>query len=73
MTENVIEFPGPTLLDIPPDKILSGALGAKLVMRLVIGETEDGEIYSSTSTGDLAEIILALELAKAAFLKQVLG
>lgn len=69
----VVDFGGPTTLGIPPEKILAGAMGAKLVMCLVIGETEDGEIYSSTSTGDLAEIILALELAKAAFLKQVLG
>ena len=70
MSENVIEFPGPTLLDIPCDKILNSAIEAKLGFCVVIGETQDGEIFTATSTGDLADIILALELAKSAFMKQ---
>ena len=73
MSENVIEFPGPTLLDIPPEKILTGALEAKLSMCIVIGECANGEIYTATSTGDLAEIILALEMCKLEFLKQAAG
>jgi len=70
---DVIDFGGPTLFDIPTDKILTGALEAKLVSCIVIGECANGEIYTATSTGDLAEIILALEMCKLEFLKQAMG
>jgi len=66
----VVDFDGATLLDIPPDKILTGALEAKLASCIVIGECANGELYAASSTGSLAEIILALELCKLEFLKQ---
>lgn len=69
----VVDFDGPTLLDIPPEKILRGALESDLVSCIVIGECADGELYTATSTGDLAAIILALELCKMEFLRQATG
>ena len=69
---DVINFDGPTTLDIPPDKVLEGALASKLASVIVIGETESGEIYHASSSADLAELILAAEIFKAEMLKQAI-
>ena len=66
----VVNFEGPTSLDIPADKVLHGAIDSKLVSVIVIGETESGEIYHASSTADLAELILAVEIFKAELMKQ---
>lgn len=67
---DVVNFDGPTTLDIPPDKVLQGAIDSKLVSVIVIGETVGGEIYHASSTADLAEMILAVEIFKAELMKQ---
>ena len=69
----VVDFGGPTSLDIPPDKVLAGAQGQNLSMVMVIGECADGELYYASSTSDLAALILALEMCKHELLKQALG
>lgn len=69
----VVDFSGPTLLDIPPEKVLTGAIESGLTMCIVIGECADGEIYHASSTSDLAALILALEMCKHELLKQALG
>lgn len=67
---DVLNFPGPTLLDIPAETILQNALNANLVSVIVIGETSDGEIFHATSSGSIAELLLAIEIFKAEIMRQ---
>lgn len=64
MTDNIEEFPGTTLLDIEPSTILSAALKADLSTSIVIGINENEELYFASSTGNMANILYYLELAK---------
>lgn len=45
-----------TRLPIPPDDVLHGAVG-KLKYVLVLGFTEDGEMYTASSDGDMLEAL----------------
>jgi hypothetical protein len=49
-----------TTENIPPDDVLSGALG-KLRRVVVVGEELDGTYWFSTSTGDRAEAYWLLQ------------
>jgi len=70
---DVVDFDGPTLLDIPPEKVLQGAMKTDLATVIVIGETRDGALYAASSSADLADMILAVELFKAELMKQALS
>jgi hypothetical protein len=61
--DNIIEFPGKTILDVEPDKVLDAAIG-KLETVLVIGLSENSEYYFATSTSDKAKLLLMLETFK---------
>lgn len=62
--DNVVEFPGETLLDIPPQSILEGAKEESLEQVLVVGVTKDGSSYFASSTADLYQVLWLLENAK---------
>jgi hypothetical protein len=62
--DNVIQLSVPTTLDIPPERVLEGALKADLNMVLVLGWTEAGEMYASCSSGNIPEIVFLLEKMK---------
>jgi hypothetical protein len=68
---NVVEFPGQTLLDIPPDKILENAKG-QLEQVIIVGVAkETGELYLATSTPEVAtnyyNLAVAMQLIMAAY------
>jgi hypothetical protein len=63
-SDNVIDFPGSTLLDIPVDKVLEGAKDASLDQVVVVGVKADGSTYLAFSTSDLYQILWFLENAK---------
>jgi hypothetical protein len=63
-SDNVIDLPVVTSLDIPVERILNGAIEANLDTAIVIGWQEDGEFYFAGSSGDAAQTLLLLELAK---------
>ncbi|MCP4184589.1 MAG: hypothetical protein GY761_14945 [Hyphomicrobiales bacterium] len=48
MTDNVIDLPVPTSLDLDPDKILQQAVG-NLDSAVVIGWKKEGELYFASS------------------------
>lgn len=73
MNDNVIAFTGETYLDIPVDKILNSALSATLDSAIVIGRTQDGNLYISSSMGDSAEILMMLEITKMDVMEHVLN
>ena len=62
--DNIIEFTGGTVLDIPPEKILKAAIDASLESVTVIGIKEDGSTYVAFSSSDLALSLWMLENAK---------
>ena len=62
--ENVVVLNMETRKSIPPDRVLSGALG-KLNQCVVVGWTEDGELYCASSTASKGDIPLLLGHANA--------
>lgn len=68
MTDNVIPLGVVTRLDLPPDRILSEAIG-KLEGVVLIGWDLDGEIYKASSIADGGEVLWLLERTKAALLE----
>ena len=66
--DNVVVLGGETRIDLPPDRILSGALG-RLDQCLVIGWALEGELYCASSTAKIGDMLILLERAK----EQALG
>ena len=64
MSGNVVEFDGPTRLDMPADKVLDGAKGKDLENLLVIGWTQDGELYLAASSSDAAMALWTIKHAE---------
>lgn len=62
--DNVVTFDHPTKLDLPPERILNGALTQELSGVVVIGWTKDGEEYFASSMADGAEVIWLMERFK---------
>lgn len=57
-------FEGITKLDIPAERVLTGAAKAEINPVLVLGYDADGELYAAASTGDQAQIVHLMELFK---------
>ena len=56
---------------IPPDRVLSGALEARLDTVLVIGKGQNGDLYAAASTGDAGEIFLLLKRAELLIIENI--
>lgn len=67
-TANVIDFPGATSLDIPPQTVLEGALEQDLGEVLVVGFKEDGALYLASTSGDLLHLLGMLDMARFTYL-----
>jgi hypothetical protein len=65
MSETVVPFTGPTRLDIPPERVLQGALDGNLEGVVVIGLEQDGGLYFASSYGRIEVTNWLLDLAKA--------
>lgn len=61
--DNVVRFPGITLLDLDPDDMLKEAMG-KLEKVLIIGYTTDGDEFISSSFADGPTAVWLLERMK---------
>lgn len=53
MTDNVVDFPGGTTVDIPAEKVLKAAIEADLDDVVVMGWTKDRNEYFAGTTSDL--------------------
>ena len=71
MSNNIVDWPHPTRLDVPAAKVLTTALEDGLVEVLVIGVDENGREYfrSSVASGPLA--LWHIERAKLRLLRVV--
>ena len=64
MTAEVIVGNFNTTLPVPAEKVLNGALQYKLSDVIIIGKTEDGDLYLASSMPEAPEILWLLENAK---------
>lgn len=54
VNDNIVDFPGPTICDIPVTKILTEASKKEdLEDVIVIGRQTNGDLYFASTTGDL--------------------
>lgn len=60
----VVDFPGVSKLDIPPEKILAAANEETFDEVVVIGFTEDGDFYFASSRANGGDVLWVLERAK---------
>jgi len=58
-----------TRLDLPPERVLNGALGENLKRVVVVGEYDDGTEYFASSVADGPDVLWALERAKLKLLR----
>jgi hypothetical protein len=68
MSADIVNFPGISYLDLPPDRILEGASG-KLDRVVVIGYTADGQEYFASSIADGGEVVWLMERMKLKLLR----
>lgn len=68
--DNVVILPVVTRLDIPPERVLNGALEADLEAVIVIGVTKDDSHYFSSSLGHGGEVLWLIERAKLALMQE---
>lgn len=61
---DVITLDCMTTLDIPPERVLQGALDNKISHAVVIGITPEGELYFASAIGSLGDTLILLERAK---------
>lgn len=64
MTAKIVEFPGQTTLDIPPEKVLAHAAEHDLEAVVVIGRDEEGFFYMSSSDAYKPDILWLIEQAR---------
>ena len=64
MNGTVVDLGCTTTADIPPEKILNGALRAGLKEVVVIGTLPDGSVYFAMSTAEAPDINWLLDCAK---------
>lgn len=69
MADEVINFPGVTRLNLPPDRLLEGAKG-QLEQVIVIGYDLDGQEYFASSHADGGDVLWLLERCKLHLLRQ---
>lgn len=72
LPDNLRFFPGVTDKDYDADLILEGAKGETKWV-IIIGETEGGDEFFSSSKSDGPEIVWALERAKLKLLRMIDG
>jgi hypothetical protein len=64
MADNVVDFPGETTADFPPDKVLNGAIEAGLESVVIVGLSKETGLYTAASSGNTEHAIFLLEFAK---------
>jgi hypothetical protein len=67
--DNVITLHNETRLDLPPERILTAAIEAKVEPVVIVGLGEDGELYFASTTGDAGAVLMLLERAKKALIE----
>ena len=66
--DNVVDLYEETTMDIPVERVINGALEKDLETAIVLGWTEDGDMYLASSTGSRASMYYLLDSAKVALM-----
>jgi len=61
MTDNIIQLHRTTNLEVPTEKVLTGALLAKLDVAFVLGRDENGKLLAFSSVGDVGQLLVMME------------
>jgi hypothetical protein len=69
MTDNVVNFPGITTLDMDPERIMEGARKANLSDIVILGYDQAGDEWFASSVADGAEVLWLLERLKLQLLR----
>lgn len=67
--DNVLKFSGITTRDLPPELILREAAKVKFQRVLVIGVTEDGKEYHTSSAADGGTVLWDMERVRHRLMK----
>lgn len=67
--DNIVDFPGASYRDIPPEAVLKAALKADLAEVLVLGWTTDNNLYAAPSMVNPAEALMLIESFKHAMME----
>lgn len=69
MSDNVVDFPGITTLDMAPERILEVARKANLSDVVILGYDQAGDEWFASSVADGAEVLWLLERLKLQLLR----
>jgi hypothetical protein len=69
----VIHLHVSTTADIPPERVLAAAGEAGLTSVMVLGWTDDGQLYIASSGGAAADMLWTLELSKKTLLDSAIA
>lgn len=64
MTAKIIDFPGMTILDLDPKKVLAAVPSEEIENLILIGMTKDGEFYYAGTTSHVPTMLWYLECFK---------
>lgn len=70
---NVIQLDIDTMQDIPVENVLGSAKEEKLQHCILLGSREDGSTYYASTTSDIAEMLLQIEIFKRQLLEAAIG
>lgn len=73
MTAEIITLRNVTLLDIPTERVLNGALEADLERCFVVGRQKDGTFYFASTFSDGGTVMWDMEIAKQLLLAVEIG
>lgn len=68
MNDNIIEFPGYTVVEIPVETVLDGAKDQDIDHLVIMGRKKDGAYYFASSTSDAKDMMWICEKFKQALL-----
>lgn len=71
--DNVVQLDVATLNDIPVDDVLEAAKSEKLSQVIILGSRDDGSTYYASSTSDIAEMLLQIEIFKRQILEAAIA
>lgn len=69
IVSNVVVLPVMTSIDIEAERVLEGAINAKLQSCFVAGYDENGDTYFASSLADGGDVLWLMEKAKAMLMK----
>jgi len=68
---NIVYLHDTTDGEVPPKNVTEAACNEEFSHVLVLGSLKNDEFYAASSTGDIGELLIMLEIVKDGLIKQV--